>query len=224
MARLPVDGTWRYSASAKTLTRNGLAVKFSYYSPRPSGIHRAVDISGLPIGSRVRAVYAGKVVRIGYDGGGWGRYLRVRDRAGHEHLYAHLNRDYVSLGQWVAEGATIAQSGNTGNSSGPHLHYEFWWVAGTRSSSIDPRQLFVRLVAPPVAAPYPTPNWASNYREGNAGPAVMFIQYALADWRVDGKFDSALKSKVIAFQKSRGIPASGVVGTRTGPLLARILR
>lgn len=224
MARLPVEGTWRYDAANDVLTRNGVVVKFSYYDPRPSGIHRAVDISGLPVGTPVRAVYGGTVSRIGYDASGWGRYLRVRDAAGHEQLYAHLNKDYVSVGQRVAEGATIAQSGNTGNSTGPHLHLEFWWNASDRSTSIEPRQLLVRIAAVPVNAPYPTPTWSRNYRQGNTGAAVMFIQYALADWRVDGVFDSALTAKVKAFQKSRGIPQSGVVGTRTGPLLARVTR
>lgn len=222
MAHLPLDGTWRYDAAHKVLTHNGAVVNFSYYSPRPSGIHRAVDLTPLPSGSTVRAVYGGIVSRIGYDASGWGRYLRVKDSAGHEQLYAHLESIPVKLGQRVAEGQYIAKSDNTGNSTGPHLHLEFWWVAGQRSTSIESRQLLVRIVAPPVTAPFDTPAWAKNFRQGNTGANVMFIQYALADWRIDGIFDSALTTKVKAFQKAHHIPQSGVVGTRTGPLLAKL--
>ena len=69
--------------------------------------------------------------------GGFGNYVKVRDSSGGTNIYAHLNRVNVKPGSKVKTGDTLGIEGNTGNSSGTHLHYETW-AGPTRNSVIDP--------------------------------------------------------------------------------------
>jgi hypothetical protein len=72
----------------------------------------------------VKAVFDG-VVRISkYDGSGYGNYLLVRHYNGLETLYGHLSRPLVTSGTFVKAGQLIGYGGNTGRSSGSHLHFE----------------------------------------------------------------------------------------------------
>ncbi len=85
--------------------------------------HRAIDI-GVPVGTAVRAADAGFVSFAGWTDVGYG-YLVVIDHAnGFATYYAHLSNIYVTAGQAVERGQVIAASGNTGWSTGPHLHFE----------------------------------------------------------------------------------------------------
>ncbi len=85
--------------------------------------HRAIDI-GVPVGTAVRAADAGFVSFAGWTDVGYG-YLVVIDHAnGFATYYAHLSNIYVVAGQAVERGQVIAASGNTGWSTGPHLHFE----------------------------------------------------------------------------------------------------
>jgi hypothetical protein len=85
--------------------------------------HRAIDI-GAPIGSAVVAADGGFISFAGWTDVGYG-YLIVIDHAnGFATYYAHLSNIYVFTGQAVERGQVIAASGNTGWSTGPHLHFE----------------------------------------------------------------------------------------------------
>lgn len=85
--------------------------------------HRAVDI-GAPAGSAVEAADGGFVSFAGWTDVGYG-YLIVIDHAnGFATYYAHLSNIYVEVGQAVERGQVIGAAGNTGNSTGPHLHFE----------------------------------------------------------------------------------------------------
>ena len=100
----------------------------SYYgyrrSPFSSGsdFHRGVDI-GVNYNTPIVAPAAGKVVERTYVYG-YGYYLTIDHGMGFKTRYAHLNSFKVSLGEVVEKGQLIALSGNTGASTGPHLHYE----------------------------------------------------------------------------------------------------
>lgn len=83
--------------------------------------HNGIDY-GTPIGTVIAAVDAGKVVEVAYDEFGYGRYVKLVHSWG-ESLYAHLDEQYVSVGDTVGRGEYIGTSGNTGNSTGPHLHF-----------------------------------------------------------------------------------------------------
>lgn len=85
--------------------------------------HNGIDY-GVPIGTEVVAAHQGKVF-VGYEAGGYGNYIFLTAPDGSQTVYGHLDRAVVSTGQVVQEGQAIARSGNTGNSSGPHLHFGF---------------------------------------------------------------------------------------------------
>jgi RHS repeat-associated protein len=77
-------------------------------------------------GTPVHAMAKGTVTKIGWDPDGYGRYVVVQHRNGYFTLYAHLQKNDVKLkvGEKVSDGQEIALSGNTGGSTGPHLHLE----------------------------------------------------------------------------------------------------
>jgi murein DD-endopeptidase MepM/ murein hydrolase activator NlpD len=84
--------------------------------------HKGLDIAA-DQGTPVRAVAAGTVKFAGWSNQGYGN-LVVIDHGGYQTLYAHLSALSVSTGQSVAAGTTIGLMGNTGFSTGPHLHFE----------------------------------------------------------------------------------------------------
>ena len=87
-----------------------------------SGHHTGLDFAAAP-GTPVFSALAGKVVESGW-GGAYGNHLIVRHDNGVETLYAHLSSADVSTGDRVLRGQKIGAVGSTGNSSGPHLHFE----------------------------------------------------------------------------------------------------
>ena len=85
--------------------------------------HRGLDI-GLPEGNAVFASDTGTVTYAGWNTWGYGNLIVVNHGNGYETLYAHLSGINVVPGQIVYQGNAIGASGNTGNSSGPHIHFE----------------------------------------------------------------------------------------------------
>ncbi|GAB4223475.1 MAG: M23 family metallopeptidase [Spirochaetales bacterium] len=86
-------------------------------------LHKGIDIAfgyNIPIVATAR----GKVVSIDYEPLGFGNYIIIRHKYGFYTRYAHLQRILVNRGQDVAQGQVIGTMGNTGLSTGPHLHYE----------------------------------------------------------------------------------------------------
>lgn len=87
-----------------------------------SGHHTGLDFAAAP-GTPVFSALAGRVVEAGW-GGAYGNHIIVRHDNGVETLYAHLNSIAVAKGDRVLRGERIGGVGSTGNSSGPHLHFE----------------------------------------------------------------------------------------------------
>ncbi|HOV37323.1 MAG TPA: peptidoglycan DD-metalloendopeptidase family protein [Spirochaetales bacterium] len=86
-------------------------------------LHKGIDIAfgyNIPIVATAR----GKVVSIDYEPLGFGNYIIIRHKYGFYTRYAHLQRILVNRGQEVSQGQVIGTMGNTGLSTGPHLHYE----------------------------------------------------------------------------------------------------
>ena len=88
---------------------------------KTKGFHPGVDY-GVQTGTNVYAHDSGTVTIVG-NGGGYGNYIEI-DHGSYRTRYAHLKSIGVSRGQKVSAGQVIAKSGNTGNSTGPHLHFE----------------------------------------------------------------------------------------------------
>ncbi|MEU7510639.1 transglycosylase family protein [Streptomyces sp. NPDC042898] len=122
----------RYSApiSADIGTRYG--TRGSSWS---SGYHTGVDFP-VPTGTSVKAVADARVVSAGW-GGAYGYQVVLRHEDGRYSQYAHLSALTVREGQKVQGGQRIGRSGSTGNSSGPHLHFEVRTGPGY-GSDIDP--------------------------------------------------------------------------------------
>ncbi|MFI5805182.1 peptidoglycan DD-metalloendopeptidase family protein [Streptomyces sp. NPDC051561] len=100
-----------------------------------SGYHTGVDFRASS-GTSVKAVGPGTVVSAGW-GGAYGNEVVIRHSDGHYSQYAHLSALNVRSGQSVSGGQQIGYSGSTGNSSGPHLHFEIRTGPGY-GSDIDP--------------------------------------------------------------------------------------
>lgn len=86
-------------------------------------IHRGIDIAGAE-GNPVYATDSGVVVYAGWSNYGYGNLLVIDHGTGWQSAYAHLNSISVSCGMNVGQGEVVATVGNTGNSTGPHLHFE----------------------------------------------------------------------------------------------------
>lgn len=84
--------------------------------------HKGVDLA-TPTGTAVMASCGGVVTKAGW-GSGYGYVIYIQHPDGRETRYGHLSKVLVSAGQSVSQGQKIALSGNTGNSTGPHLHFE----------------------------------------------------------------------------------------------------
>jgi murein DD-endopeptidase MepM/ murein hydrolase activator NlpD len=87
-------------------------------------IHKGIDLSTYRQGDPVVATADGQVVTVEYDSGGFGNYIIIRHKHGFYTRYGHLLRASVLAGQRVQQGDIIGTIGNTGLSTGPHLHYE----------------------------------------------------------------------------------------------------
>jgi peptidase M23-like protein len=86
--------------------------------------HEGLDIAN-SVGTPVAATANGTVTETGYNSG-YGRFIKIQHGFGMVTLYGHLSKATVTEGQRVKKGEIIGASGNTGSSTGPHLHYEVW--------------------------------------------------------------------------------------------------
>jgi len=96
-------------------------------------MHYGIDFAG-PIGAKIRAPAAGRVIYAGRKGS-FGKFIEINHGWGIITRYAHLNKIYVSVGDRVKLNQKIGTLGNTGRSTGPHLHYEIR-VNGTRRNPL----------------------------------------------------------------------------------------
>ena len=115
------------------------AIRFAEYSIS-SGVgsrwgrnHNGTDYA-VPLNTEIQTVTGGTVIFTGYDADGYGNYIKVQDYSGNVHTYAHLNSIDTAKGESVEAGEVIGLSGNTGRSTGPHLHYE---VRDTKGNVLD---------------------------------------------------------------------------------------
>lgn len=99
-----------------------VGVTTSYFGPRWGGVHQGIDI-GAQTGTPVLAADSGMVVFRGWEGN-YGYIVRINHGSGMVTWYGHLSGFNVQLGDRVNKGDVIGYVGNTGYSTGPHLHYE----------------------------------------------------------------------------------------------------
>lgn len=85
-------------------------------------MHTGIDYA-VSTGTPVKAAQHGKVVFAGYQGG-YGNLLVIKHNSTYRTVYAHLDKFKAEIGDWVNQGDIVAYTGNTGLSTGPHLHFE----------------------------------------------------------------------------------------------------
>jgi murein DD-endopeptidase MepM/ murein hydrolase activator NlpD len=109
-------------ADGPTFVRPGLGRLTSSYGRRWGRLHAGIDLAS-GVGSPVRAVTNATVLSAGWEGG-YGRCVRLVHADGTVTVYAHLSAITVNTGERVVAGERIGREGNTGQSTGPHLHFE----------------------------------------------------------------------------------------------------
>lgn len=109
---------------------------YSRYGYRGRRAHGGTDIP-LDRGDPIYSTFAGKVRYAKYNSGGYGYLVIVRHFNGLETYYGHLSAVNVAVDDYVAAGQVIGYGGNTGRSTGPHLHYEMRY----RGMTFDPERL-----------------------------------------------------------------------------------
>jgi murein DD-endopeptidase MepM/ murein hydrolase activator NlpD len=110
----------------------------SEYGPRWGRFHAGIDLR-VKVGDSIRSAFDGKVriTHIGQRKKGYGYYVVIRHDNGLETLYGHLSKILVKPDQVVKAGEIIALGGNTGRSTGPHLHFEVRFLG----NALNPRNI-----------------------------------------------------------------------------------
>lgn len=134
----------------------------SNFGPRRGTQHKGVDVK-VYIGDTICSAFDGKVRVVQYDRRGYGKYVIVRHYNGLETVYAHLSKQLVVENQEIRAGEPLGLGGNTGRSTGSHLHFE------TRlcGVAVNPVLMF-DFVNQDIVADYYTFRNATHYREGLA--------------------------------------------------------
>ena len=126
-----------YKESDFQMPVKGILTSHYGYRRKFKKFHYGVDMR-LNVGDTVRCALPGVVTRTGYAPGGYGRYVVVTHANDLETLYGHLNSSMVTPGQQIQAGEAIGLGGETGNATGPHLHFE----TRHRGKPLDPESRF----------------------------------------------------------------------------------
>lgn len=151
--------------------------------------HYGTDIK-VYIGDTIRAAFSGKVRIVAYNRSGYGKYVIIRHGNGLETVYGHMSKQLVKEDQIVKAGEPIGLGGNTGRSTGSHLHFETRFLG----QFIDPEKMF-DFVAQDVKADYYT--FRSNghseisvaevEKNGGEGAELTDAQVAVAEQEIAQK-------------------------------------
>lgn len=125
----PVPKDWPYG------TGNFMWPVYGWMSQGYREDHRAIDIAATT-GTLVTAADRGVVMRAGWNDQGYGQFVVIDHNIDYITLYAHLHEIFVEEGEVVAQGQVIGVIGSTGNSTGPHLHFEIRDF-GRRANPLD---------------------------------------------------------------------------------------
>lgn len=99
--------------------------------------HRAIDIA-TPTGTALKSPVFGEVIKVGRSPDA-GNYIKIKDNLGRIFLFAHLSQVKVNEKQKLIPNQVIGSSGNTGNTTGPHLHFA---ITSRKGEKIDPEQIY----------------------------------------------------------------------------------
>ena len=117
--------------------KNNVITSHFGYRKQFGRMHYGVDLKA-SVGDTICAAFSGKVRLTKFDRNGYGFFVVVRHDNGMETVYGHLSKFLVKPNQYVKAGTPIALSGNTGRSTGPHLHFETRYMG----IAINPEKIF----------------------------------------------------------------------------------
>lgn len=131
-------GSWYWPTKSGYIITSNYGWRLDPFSGRRT-FHNGLDISGTGYGSPVFASNNGTVVAAGYRGD-YGNYVVINHNNGYSSLYGHMSRiaSTTKVGVTVARGQTIGYVGSTGQSTGPHLHFEIWRGVPFTGSRLNP--------------------------------------------------------------------------------------
>jgi murein DD-endopeptidase MepM/ murein hydrolase activator NlpD len=195
----------------------GWAARPEYYSQfAVDGValkgHNGIDF-GTTIGSIIVAVDAGRVVEVADESPkGFGKYVKLVHRWG-ESLYAHLSEQHVQVGETVGKGEIIAKSGNSGNSSGPHLHYGMRVSPFNRRDGwggySDPAKYLSNTTQPTSPQPQPTGDLLPLIKAAAKEFGIDWQLLASLSW-AESSFDPGATSTASAMGLCQIAPATWV--------------
>lgn len=122
---------------------------------RAKEFHTGIDLVLKPSNAPIKAFTDGEVLYAGFGHkgtglGGYGNVVLIKDKNNRGQLYAHLSKVLVSKGQKIKKGQVIGNQGSTGQSTGPHLHYEvrkkaegkvpYGWIADRANNCLNPTE------------------------------------------------------------------------------------
>lgn len=138
--------------------------------------HRGIDY-GCPLGTPVLAAADGTVLTVGFAQTGYGNYIIIQHKDGSGTVYAHLNTTKAGIYKQVQKGEVIGYSGNTGNSSGAHLHFEYRSNASDYRTAEDPKPFMQSVLdgEPIQSTPAPV---KPEFEPVRAGYCVVVCDYA----------------------------------------------
>lgn len=150
----------------------------SNFGPRGRRFHNGIDLK-VKVGDTIRAAFSGRIRVRRYNKGGYGYFLVLRHKDGVETIYGHLSKFLVASNQEVKAGQPIALGGNTGRSTGSHLHFEVRVVG----NPINPAKMFSFTDYMPLHRTYyvvkdetfeERMRYSGNYTGGKAGTADKY--------------------------------------------------
>ena len=140
----------------------------SKFGPRRRRMHNGLDVK-VYIGDTIRAAFSGKVRMVKYERRGYGQYVVIRHENGLETVYGHLSKQLVKEDQYVEAGEVIGLGGNTGRSTGSHLHFETRFLG----QAINPALLFDFEKQDIVADSYLFQKGRNRYRGNNRNAGAI---------------------------------------------------
>jgi murein DD-endopeptidase MepM/ murein hydrolase activator NlpD len=131
-----IPDTFRIDMTGFCMPTNSTKIT-SVFGPRHRRMHNGLDVK-VYIGDTIRAAFSGRVRMVKFERRGYGKYVVIRHENGLETIYGHLSKQLVDEDQYVEAGDVIGLGGNTGRSTGSHLHFETRFLG----QAINPALLF----------------------------------------------------------------------------------
>ena len=170
-----VPDSFRIDLTGFSMPTNSIKIT-SKFGPRWHRMHNGLDVK-VNIGDTIVAAFDGKIRIVNYERRGYGKYVVIRHPNGLETIYGHLSKHLVKVDDEVKAGQPIGLGGNTGRSTGSHLHFETRFLG----IAIDPAFMFDFPKQDVTADSYLFVKNKSSRSYGNGGGGVKYYKVKKGD-------------------------------------------